>query len=181
VKLGPLKLDWSHMAATALALLSLYGPTLLPPGSLNSLMMKLGPYGALASFVAALFLRSVLPADSAKKMPGAGPAMGIMFVLSVLAAGCTKQQVAQFFTDQQVACQAEALAQALIPAGTPAATVAADIQSACGIAPSLEQDVITIVEAFEANQADAGTAPKSGTYTPAPFVLKAKMSMGAGH
>jgi hypothetical protein len=108
----------------------------------------------------------VSPAE--KSPPVATRRIAWLGVFAAALFGCAEAKA--ILTDVQIGCTAEALATSVIPPNTPAAQVAADIEIACNITMTVDTDVQAIVNAYEANQAEAGVTATA--YVPSPMATK---------
>jgi hypothetical protein len=90
--------------------------------------------------------------------------------------GCTggAQTQTGVLTAEQDACEILVLATSVIPIGTDPSMVANDIKAGCGIVESATQYLISVVQAYMVDRADAGIgAPATaGPYIPSPFVKR---------
>ena len=116
-------------------------------------------------------LKARLGSAAVKASSAASTTLLTAFVL----VGCSGSlpPVQNVLTAEQTACQDLVLLSSVIPVGTDPKVVAADIQLACGIAESVTPFLVQVVAAFEAGQADAGSAPPAaaGPYKPSLMVL----------
>jgi hypothetical protein len=98
---------------------------------------------------------------------------GLMAILSLGASiyGCTTSQAASAVSIEQAACLAEETIASVIPPGA-VQTAANDIGLVCKDVPV--PSIVSFIEQFLANQADAGVAAASGPYQPSAHVLAVK-------